>query len=175
VIGCSAAWTVRPVPRSTNRRCDHGSFVDRRNPCRVDSVRTADSPLALDAGFVGYHFLRGIIDSGCEVLLRVGSNVRLLQQLGFARGYAGSGEGRNGVAGNRKIPHGGRKTPSVLFRQVFNAWLITVALGLLAYRDSMTVLRDRPCLYANASTCPKSSPGNPTGGKPFASRSAAMA
>jgi IS4 transposase len=41
--------------------------------------------LVADAGFVGYDLLSCIITSGRHFLVRVGSNVRLLQKLGFAR------------------------------------------------------------------------------------------
>jgi len=38
-----------------------------------------------DAGFVGYEYARAIIDSGRELLVRVGANVRLLRKLGYVR------------------------------------------------------------------------------------------
>jgi len=38
-----------------------------------------------DAGFVGYEYARAIIDSGRELLVRVGANVRLLRKLGCVR------------------------------------------------------------------------------------------
>ena len=40
--------------------------------------------LVADAGFVGYDLLAAIIQSGSQFLIRVGSNVTLLQELGFA-------------------------------------------------------------------------------------------
>jgi hypothetical protein len=43
-----------------------------------------------DAGFVGYEYARAIIDSGRELLVRVGSNVRLLRKLGCARESKGT-------------------------------------------------------------------------------------
>ena len=46
--------------------------------------------IAADAGFVGYEYLRTVIDSGRHVLVRVGSNVRLLRQLGWAKESAGT-------------------------------------------------------------------------------------
>ena len=42
--------------------------------------------LVMDAGLVGYDFLRTILDSGRHVLVRAGSNVRLLRKLGYVRG-----------------------------------------------------------------------------------------
>jgi len=38
-----------------------------------------------DAGFVGYQCWKEVIDSGRHLLIRVGSNVRLLKNLGYAR------------------------------------------------------------------------------------------
>ena len=43
----------------------------------------ADALLLADAGFTGYDLLRQIIDSGRSLLIRVGSNVRLLAKLGW--------------------------------------------------------------------------------------------
>ena len=40
---------------------------------------------AVDAGFVGYEYVREVIASGRHLLLRIGSNVSLLRQLGHAR------------------------------------------------------------------------------------------
>jgi hypothetical protein len=45
----------------------------------------AGALVAADAGFVGYEYARAVIDSGRHLLLRVGSNVRLLKNLGYAR------------------------------------------------------------------------------------------
>ena len=46
--------------------------------------------VAADAGFVGYEYTRAVLDSGRQLLLRVGSNVRLLRQLGYARESSGT-------------------------------------------------------------------------------------
>jgi hypothetical protein len=45
--------------------------------------------IAADAGFVGYDFLSGILASGRQFLVRVGSNVRLLRKLGVVREFEG--------------------------------------------------------------------------------------
>lgn len=45
----------------------------------------AGALLAADAGFVGYEGLWAVFSGGRHLLLRVGSNVRLLKQLGWAR------------------------------------------------------------------------------------------
>jgi hypothetical protein len=41
--------------------------------------------IVADAGFVGYDLARAILDSGRQLLIRVGSNIRLLRHLGCAR------------------------------------------------------------------------------------------
>ena len=41
--------------------------------------------IAADAGFVGYEYWKEIINSGRDLLVRVGSNVRLLKKLGYVR------------------------------------------------------------------------------------------
>jgi hypothetical protein len=43
--------------------------------------------LVADAGFVGYDLLSGILSSGRSFLVRVGSNVHLLKELGWAKRY----------------------------------------------------------------------------------------
>ena len=48
------------------------------------------APIAADAGFVGYDYWKEIIDSGRDLLVRVGSNVRLLKKLGYVRQQRGS-------------------------------------------------------------------------------------
>lgn len=50
----------------------------------------AGALVAADAGFVGYECLQCILAGGRDVLLRVGSNVRLLKKLGWARESAGT-------------------------------------------------------------------------------------
>lgn len=50
----------------------------------------AGALLAADAGFTGYEFLSTVLAGGRRVLIRVGSNVRLLKQLGYAREHRGT-------------------------------------------------------------------------------------
>jgi hypothetical protein len=45
--------------------------------------------ITADAGFVGYEYAKAVIESGRQMLVRVGANVRLLRKLGFARESAG--------------------------------------------------------------------------------------
>ena len=46
--------------------------------------------VAADAGFVGYQYAKAVVDSGRELLVRVGANVRLLRKLGCVRESAGT-------------------------------------------------------------------------------------
>jgi hypothetical protein len=48
----------------------------------------AGALLAADAGFVGFTYLQAIVNSGHELLIRVGANVRLLRKLGYVREIA---------------------------------------------------------------------------------------
>jgi hypothetical protein len=49
----------------------------------------AGAMVTADAGFVGYDYWKALADSGREFLIRVGANVRLLKDLGYARERAG--------------------------------------------------------------------------------------
>lgn len=60
---------------------------ERRHLSEMLAGLPGDVLLTADAGFVGYDVLRTILDSGRDVLIRVGGNVRLLTQLGYAREY----------------------------------------------------------------------------------------
>ena len=68
--------------------------------------------IAADAGFVGYEYLRAILDSGRQLLLRVGSNVRLLKKLGY---YAHERENTVYLWPDRKASQG---LPPVVLRLV---------------------------------------------------------
>lgn len=48
------------------------------------------SLITADAGFVGYHVWSTLLADGHDILIRVGGNVRLLKQLGFARESEGT-------------------------------------------------------------------------------------
>ena len=47
------------------------------------------SLITADAGFVGYEFWKAVLDAGHQLLVRVGSNVTLLKQLGFTEEHEG--------------------------------------------------------------------------------------
>ena len=40
-----------------------------------------------DAGFVGYDFWKAILDTNHDFMIRIGANVKLIKQLGYAREY----------------------------------------------------------------------------------------
>jgi IS4 transposase len=46
-----------------------------------------NSLITADAGFVGYDFWKEIHDAGHDFVIRVGANVKLIKQLGYAREY----------------------------------------------------------------------------------------
>jgi hypothetical protein len=46
--------------------------------------------MVADAGFIGYEYARAVLDSGRNLLLRVGSNVRLLRKLGWTKESEGT-------------------------------------------------------------------------------------
>ena len=79
-VGTGLPWAWRTGPTGSSER-EHWMQM------------LAEVPLAAliagDAGFVGYEYLRAVIDSGRQVLVRVGSNVRLLRKLGWAKESAG--------------------------------------------------------------------------------------
>lgn len=69
-------WTWRLGARDESER---GQFLDMLPELPADCL------IAGDAGFVGYELAAGVIGSGRELLVRVGSNIRLLKKLGFVR------------------------------------------------------------------------------------------
>src|SRR5688572_15902379 len=74
----SSCWDVgtlrwRTGPTGSSEREHFRQMLDELPPAAL---------IAADAGFVGYEYLRAVIDSGRQMLVRVGSNVRLLRKLG---------------------------------------------------------------------------------------------
>ena len=80
-IGTGLPWDWRVGP---------GDSSERTHLLQMLAGLPAGALVTADGGFVGYDGLRKIIDSGRHVLLRVGGNVRLLKNLGFARESAGT-------------------------------------------------------------------------------------
>jgi hypothetical protein len=80
-VGTGLPWAWRSGPTGSSER-EHWRQMLAELP--------ASALIAADAGFVGYEYLRAVIDSGRHVLVRVGSNVRLLRKLGWAKESAGT-------------------------------------------------------------------------------------
>jgi hypothetical protein len=79
-VGTGLQWDWRTGPSDSSER-DHLLQMIAALPARA--LVTAD------AGFVGYEYWKALLDSGRQLLIRVGANVRLLKGLGYARERAG--------------------------------------------------------------------------------------
>lgn len=66
-------------------RCGPTGSSEREHWRQMLDELPASALIAADAGFVGYEILRDVINSGRQVLVRVGSNVRLLRKLGWTK------------------------------------------------------------------------------------------
>jgi len=75
-VGSGLPWDWRIGPADSSERAHLLEMLPQL---------PATALITADAGFVGYDFLRAIHDGGRHFLIRVGSNVRLLKKLGFAR------------------------------------------------------------------------------------------
>jgi hypothetical protein len=75
-VGSGLPWNWRTGPSDSSER-EH--FQDMLGSTPAGSLLTAD------AGFVGYSFMKKVLDADRHLLVRVGSNVRLLTKLGYAR------------------------------------------------------------------------------------------
>jgi hypothetical protein len=60
---------------------------ERHHLLEMLSEMPENSLITADAGFVGYEFWKAILDAGHEFVIRVGGNVKLIKQLGYAREY----------------------------------------------------------------------------------------
>jgi IS4 transposase len=74
--GTGLPWDWRIGPADSSERAHLLAMLSTLPPGAL---------IAADAGFVGYEYARAIINSGRQLLLRVGANVRLLKKLGSAR------------------------------------------------------------------------------------------
>jgi len=79
--GSGLPWDWRTGPADSSERAHLHEML---------SGLPAGALVAADAGFVGYQGLQFILSGGRELLVRVGSNVRLLKKLGWARERAGT-------------------------------------------------------------------------------------
>lgn len=93
--GTGLPWDWRIGP------CDSS---ERAHLLEMLSGLPAGALIAADAGFVGYEYAKAILDSGRHLLIRVGSNVRLLRQLGYARESCQTVYVWPGYAAQRKDP-----------------------------------------------------------------------
>lgn len=75
-VGSGLAWDWRTGPSDSSER---GHLREMLPSLPQGSLLTAD------AGFVGYDFWKTIQDAGHQLLVRVGSNVKLLRKLGYVR------------------------------------------------------------------------------------------
>lgn len=80
-VGSGLPWDWRIGPADSSERAHSLEMLPHLPPGAL---------IAADAGFVGYQHLNAILSSNRHFVLRVGSNVRLLKQLGYARESAGT-------------------------------------------------------------------------------------
>jgi hypothetical protein len=75
-VGSGLPWDWRTGPSDSSER---GHFQEMLGSLPAGCLLTAD------AGFVGYELWKAILNAGHQLLVRVGSNVKLLKKLGHAR------------------------------------------------------------------------------------------
>jgi len=75
-VGTGLPWTWKTGPSDSSER---GHLEEMLAELPENSLITAD------AGFVGYDFWNSILRAGQQFVIRVGANVRLLRELGYAR------------------------------------------------------------------------------------------
>jgi hypothetical protein len=78
-VGSGLPWAWRTGPSGASER-DHLVAMVPELP--------AHALLVADAGFVGYELWQALLTAGHHFVIRVGANVRLLRQLGWAREHA---------------------------------------------------------------------------------------
>jgi hypothetical protein len=79
-VGSGLPWDWRTGPSDSSER---GHFQEMLGSVPAGSLLTAD------AGFVGYDLWKTVLAAGHQLLVRVGSNVKLLKKLGYVREYDG--------------------------------------------------------------------------------------
>jgi hypothetical protein len=80
-VGCGLPWDWRTGPADSSER---GHLREMLGGLPSGSL------LAADAGFVGYDVWKTALEARCQLLVRVGANVRLLRKLGYAHERAGT-------------------------------------------------------------------------------------
>ena len=77
-VGTGLPWAWRTGPSDSSER---GHLEEMLAEMPENSLITAD------AGFVGYDFWKAILTAGHNFVIRVGANVHLIRELGYARQY----------------------------------------------------------------------------------------
>jgi hypothetical protein len=80
-VGSGLPWSWRIGPTGSSER-EHWREMLPELPEKA--------LIAADAGFVGYDYMQAVIASGRHLVLRVGSNVRLLRKLGWTKESSGT-------------------------------------------------------------------------------------
>lgn len=75
-VGSGLLWDWRAGPTDSSERAHLLEMIPDLPP---------NALVTGDAGFVGYQYLRAILDGGRQLLIRVGANLRLLKKLGYVR------------------------------------------------------------------------------------------
>ena len=78
-VGSGLPWDWRTGPSDSSERSHLEEML---------SGLPENTLIPADAGFVGYEFWSRVLKAGHHFLIRVGSNVRLIKHLGFARQHA---------------------------------------------------------------------------------------
>ncbi len=79
-VGSGLPWDYRLGPTDSS---------EREHLRQMIAALPAAALVTADAGFAGYECWEALVDSGRDLLIRVGSNVRLLRQLGYVREHDG--------------------------------------------------------------------------------------
>ena len=122
-------WDWRTGPSDSSERDHFRQMID---------ALTANALVTADAGFVGYECWKAVIESGRHFLIRVGSNVRLLKNLGYA-------EQENGLVYLWPDREARRKHPPLVLRLVVAAggkhpvYLVTSVLDDTVLSDKQVV------------------------------------
>ena len=128
-VGTGLPWDWRLGPSDSSER-DHLRQMIAALP--------AGALITADAGFVGYETWKAILDSGRQLLIRVGANVRLLRNLGYA-------EEKSGLVYLWPDRQAKRKGPPLVLRMVVArggrhpVYLVTSVLDETALSDSQVV------------------------------------
>lgn len=80
-VGTGLPWDWRLGPSESSERAHLLEMLSALPP---------EALITADAGFTGYEYWKAILDSGRQLLIRVGSNVRLLKRLGDVRESQGT-------------------------------------------------------------------------------------